>query len=331
MIRGFTLLLVVMGASTASAQWNVSGSNIYYNTGNVGIGISTPTNRLQIGPNIQGWNGNDLVISNNNGGLAIHNDVTHSYIYGSQAIAIRPGFGQMAIYASSAGMVGIQSTNPQGIIQIGDYRPVIVKSNGGNGIYGSEIGFNAVLNTSVVPNKFRKLGGTSQNGGASIAVDYSGNMLFQMYDAQTENETIVNYQPQIAFFSNGNVGIGTTDPKGYKLAIAGKAIAEEIVVKLQANWPDYVFEETYQLPPLTEVALYIKQHKHLPEIPSEKEISENGVQVGEMNVVLLKKVEELTLYLIEQNKKIELQQMRLEAQMKLIEAQQKQINTILTK
>lgn len=79
----------------------------------------------------------------------------------------------------SAGNVGIQSTNPQGTLQIADYRPVIIKSNGGSGVYGSKIGFNAVLNTSVVPNTFRKLGGTSQNGGASIAVDYSGNMLFQ--------------------------------------------------------------------------------------------------------------------------------------------------------
>lgn len=112
--------------------------------------------------------------------------------------------------------------------------------------------------------------------------------------------------------SGGNVGIGTTDTKGYKLAIAGKVIAEEIKVKLQSAWPDYVFSKKYELSPLADVEKYVKENNHLPEIPSAHEVQSEGVNLGEMNSKLLKKVEELTLYLIEQNKKIELQGEKIE-------------------
>jgi hypothetical protein len=111
---------------------------------------------------------------------------------------------------------------------------------------------------------------------------------------------------------NGNVGIGTTDPKGYKLAVAGKAIAEEVTVKLQANWPDYVFEPTYQLSPLDSIKTYIDKNKHLPEVPSAKEMEKNGVNLGEMNMLLLKKIEELTLYVIEAKKENEVLRTRVE-------------------
>jgi hypothetical protein len=102
--------------------------------------------------------------------------------------------------------------------------------------------------------------------------------------------------------SGGNVAIGTIDPKGYRLAIAGKAVAEEIVVKLQANWPDYVFEKDYELPPLEEVEEYIQANNHLPDVPTAEEVKANGLSLGEMNAILLKKVEELTLYVIELKK-----------------------------
>lgn len=102
--------------------------------------------------------------------------------------------------------------------------------------------------------------------------------------------------------STGSVCIGTIDPKGYKLAVAGKIVSEEVVVKLQANWPDYVFNSGYALLPLADLERFIKEHKHLPDAPSSTEVSENGISVGEMNAILLKKVEELTLYVIQLSK-----------------------------
>ncbi|WP_343305381.1 hypothetical protein AAHN97_28085 [Chitinophaga niabensis] len=105
---------------------------------------------------------------------------------------------------------------------------------------------------------------------------------------------------------NGNVGIGTSAPNGYKLAVAGTAIAQKVkVTAAAASWPDYVFHKGYVLPSLQEVAAYIATHQHLPEIPSAAEIEKNGQDLGEMNKQLLKKVEELTLYIIQQQKETE--------------------------
>jgi hypothetical protein len=103
---------------------------------------------------------------------------------------------------------------------------------------------------------------------------------------------------------NGNVGIGTLDTKGYKLAVNGDAMFTKIQVKAYSNWPDYVFGESYKLMPLQELEAYVKENNHLPEVPSAKEIEEEGINVAEMNKVLLKKIEELTLHVIELEKKI---------------------------
>ncbi|MET7000189.1 hypothetical protein [Chitinophaga defluvii] len=103
---------------------------------------------------------------------------------------------------------------------------------------------------------------------------------------------------------NGNVGIGTNDTKGYKLAVAGSMIAEKIKVKVKTAWPDYVFAPEYQLPSLQEVVAHIQQHQHLPDMPSAKEVAAEGIDLGEMNRKLLQKIEELTLYIIQQEKRI---------------------------
>ena len=102
--------------------------------------------------------------------------------------------------------------------------------------------------------------------------------------------------------TNGDVGIGTLTPKE-KLSVNGKIRAKEIKVEL-ANWPDYVFEEGYQNQSLAEIEQFIKQNKHLPGVPTAKQVEQEGVELGEMNKVLLKKIEELTLLLIEKDKEL---------------------------
>lgn len=91
----------------------------------------------------------------------------------------------------------------------------------------------------------------------------------------------------------------------FQLAVDGKLVAKSIYVTLSGNWADYVFEENYTLPSLSEVEKFYKSNKHLPEIPSAKEVAERGISVGEINTLLLKKIEELTLYVVEQQKEIE--------------------------
>jgi hypothetical protein len=101
--------------------------------------------------------------------------------------------------------------------------------------------------------------------------------------------------------SDGNVGIGTYSPDA-KLAVKGTVHAQEVKVDLSVPGPDYVFNSDYNLLSLEEIKTYIDQYKHLPEVPSAKEMEANGVQLGEMNMLLLKKIEELTLHMIEHNK-----------------------------
>jgi len=108
----------------------------------------------------------------------------------------------------------------------------------------------------------------------------------------------------INYFS-GNVGIGTTDPKEYKLAVNGAAIFTKVQVKATGNpWPDYVFNSNYNLRSLPSLETFIKENNHLPDAPSAKEVERKGLDLGETQAMLLKKIEELTLYVIEQDKKI---------------------------
>ncbi|RXK82907.1 hypothetical protein [Filimonas effusa] len=121
----------------------------------------------------------------------------------------------------------------------------------------------------------------------------------------------------VAILPNGNVGIGSKEPGSYKLAVEGTIGARKIKVTQEA-WADYVFDSSYQLPSLSHVETFIKENKHLPEIPSAAEVKKDGLDLGDNQVVLLKKIEELTLYIIQQNKKME----QMEKRMTEMEAKQ---------
>lgn len=133
----------------------------------------------------------------------------------------------------------------------------------------------------------------------------------------------------ISYFNGGNVGIGTSTPTD-KLSVNGNIRSKEVKVEA-VNWPDYVFEEGYEIKSLEGLEKYIKVNKHLPGVPTAKEISDNGLELGEMNKILMKKIEELTLYLIEQNKTLMDQNNQILNQQKLLERQQKDINTLKKK
>jgi metal-dependent hydrolase (beta-lactamase superfamily II) len=100
---------------------------------------------------------------------------------------------------------------------------------------------------------------------------------------------------------SGNVGIGTTNPTE-KLAVNGKIRAKEVIV--DTGWSDYVFAKNYKLASLSEVEQHIQTLGHLPGVPSAQEVAEKGVSVGDMQAVLLAKIEELTLHVIAQQKEL---------------------------
>lgn len=111
-----------------------------------------------------------------------------------------------------------------------------------------------------------------------------------------------NIEDQFMVAYNGNVGVGTAVPNS-KLSVNGDIRAKEIKVEV-SNWPDYVFHKDYKLRPLSELENYINENGHLPEIPKAIELEVGGVSLGEMNKSLLKKIEELTLYIIQLEKKV---------------------------
>lgn len=116
------------------------------------------------------------------------------------------------------------------------------------------------------------------------------------------------------------MSIGTTKTNGSMLAVAGKISAEEVEVSLSTTWPDFVFSTSYELNTLAQVEEYINKHSHLPNVPSAEEVAEKGINIAEMDAILLQKIEELTLYTIAQQKQIDEQKKLIEEQSKLVEA-----------
>ncbi|MEA3497061.1 MAG: hypothetical protein U9R42_13625 [Bacteroidota bacterium] len=102
--------------------------------------------------------------------------------------------------------------------------------------------------------------------------------------------------------------VGTEITKGehedYRLAVNGKIVSKSLIIT-ENNWKDYVFNDNYYLIPLDKLEIFINKYKHLPDVPTTEEVNKNGVSVGEMNEILLQKVEELTLYILELNKEID--------------------------
>lgn len=136
--------------------------------------------------------------------------------------------------------------------------------------------------------------------------------------------------------SGGNVGIGTTNPQA-KLAVNGDIFSKKIKVT-QTGWPDYVFHSSYKLLSLKDLESYIQRNNHLPDVPSATDVEKSGLDLGDNQALLLKKIEELTLYIIEQDKTIkeqnnkinDLQNMnkKLEQQSRSLEELTRQVNAL---
>ena len=147
----------------------------------------------------------------------------------------------------------------------------------------------------------------NSHGGYDNYFDYKGNIQFR-----SQNSSGLAGTPLI-IQADGSIAMGMDDAwgnflyntQGYRLAVNGGILCEKIKVISDVPQSDYVFESDYKLMSLDEVKQYIKANKHLPEVPSAAEFKENGYNVGEMDDLLLRKVEELTLYVIELKEELE--------------------------
>jgi hypothetical protein len=138
----------------------------------------------------------------------------------------------------------------------------------------------------------------TSNGYLMLGPGTSTNLIFDNNEIMARN----NGAPADLIFQNdgGAIRIGNVAvPAGYRFAVAGKAICEELKVQLSGNWPDYVFQSNYKLKSFDELRRYIETNKHLPNIPAAAEVEKNGIEVGDMQKKMMEKIEELTLYILQ--------------------------------
>ena len=201
------------------------------------------------------------------------------------------------VIVANNGNVGIGTTNPAGILE--------VRSTNNNGLRFNHGNTSSI---SFLPN----------DGDSQFHISHTlDNRLTISHGASVAQGKLLTIK------NTGEMGIGTTSPDA-KLAVNGNIHAKEVKVDL-VGWPDYVLTKGYDLPPLAEVEQHILEKGHLINIPSAKEVEENGIQLGEMNKLLLEKIEELMLYTLQQQKEILL----LRKQLKKVDALQEQINNLL--
>ena len=158
-----------------------------------------------------------------------------------------------------------------------------------------------------------------------LVSDTSGNLYYRNASSLTGHWQYAN---GTVYDSADNIAIGTSNPQGYKLAVNGTAIFTKAKVKNAGTWPDYVFAKNYQLPDLKGLEQYLQTHHHLPGIPDQAAVQKDGIELSEHAAALLKKVEELTLYTIQQDKQLTEQSKQLAEQNARLESQQKEIDEL---
>lgn len=273
---------------------------IINNSGNVGIGTTNPYSALEVSPTATSW-GEGIVVNPapNNYGAIFFRQTTGTYngswfagkLSTDNYAILRQGLTGMTGTSRAestfeinhsngntrfGGKVGVGVSSPYAHSRLHIKAPtaqpwgIVAESSSNDRI----IGFGHDGTTGVISTSYFSSGGHSP---------------LQLRTSNTARMTID---------ISGNVGIGTADPKS-KLAVNGEIRATRVKVLDDISVPDYVFEEDYELRTLQETKTYIEANKHLPEIPSAAEIGKDGIDLGDMNMRLLKKIEELTLYQIQ--------------------------------
>ena len=292
--------------------------------GKVGIGISQPKSALHVNGAIRGGGHNDdLTIENNQGSFTIgvlgnvaNVSTTASLFRFTDPIQSVTGIFSSGFtgrvkndlkfktYSDSTrltilqvnGNVGIGTETPQEKLHIAGY----VRGNGTNGAL-----------------QIRTTKGTTAIGASSETYSHFNTdrpMFYFNHGLMVEDGKIGSYigknlkfftfdQERMTILCNGNIGIGKTNPE-YKLDIDGTLRAKKILVNTSEG-ADFVFDNDYQLRPLQEVSKFIQENGHLPEIQSAADMQENGVSITDLQIQLLQKIEELTLYLIQQEQTIQ--------------------------
>lgn len=266
----FLVVSAILLNLSVIAQWDESQNGKIITTDNVGIGTLSPNRNLTLESggstylNIKGNDGVREVLIGVDQGSAVLSAMTN------HDLQLRAGSNSTKMTIKTNGSIGIGTTSPN--------RNLTIESSGSSylNIKGND-GVRELL----------------------IGVDQKSGLISTMTDHDLHLRAGGNLT-HMAIKSDGNVGIGITDPKN-KLSVNGTIWAKEVKVSL-IDGADWVFEDDYNLRSLEEVEAFVKTNKHLPDVPSADEFRENDMNLGEMNNILLQKMEEMTLYMIFLNK-----------------------------
>ncbi|PKF73647.1 hypothetical protein [Chryseobacterium sp. PMSZPI] len=314
--------------------------------GNIGIGIEKPTARLEVSSGIQNDSGVRFTNLTSNSPTTPNAKLLGVDAQGKVVLAEGTGSGG----GNGWNLTGNAGTNPStNFIGTTDDNPIIFKQNNqqifklegqsiniGSGVSGTgnlQLALspcNSCFSQWAQPNDavMRLLSGRNLN----IHMD-NDNATDPNSDTSTPNSPGITrirfsdavHKNLLVLFNTGKVAIGTdqydNDSK-YRLYVKDGIKAERVKVEVASanGWADYVFKKDYPLMPLSEVEKHIQDRGHLPNIPSADEVIKNGVDLGAMDAKLLEKIEELTLYSIEQNKKIKEEEEKNKKQQALIES-----------
>lgn len=303
-----TLLLFI--SFSCFAQWTTTSTGIQYN-GNVGIGVDPASYKFRIVSS--GTDDGQLAFkpigqeaflhinNGNNWGLMMRSDVNSPKIgawnggsliihpYSSYDGTLDTSKGPLATFNFASMRVGIGTTTPGKLLELVNSSAPTIKIRHSNeqSSWGVSLSQGDDLKGYL----------TAAGRDLILGAGWSNKIVIGLsqFD-QYGGKVVMPY---------GNVGIGTSTP-GEKLEVNGTIRSKKVKVEA-TGWPDYVFASNFQLRPLSEVASFINENQHLPEVPSANEIEKEGLDLGAMDATLLKKVEELTLYTIDQEKRIKKQ------------------------
>ena len=294
----------------------VEAQNTFPASGSVGIGTTSPAARLHI-------SGGDLLLQNSGSGYPViwMKDVGGTNVLRFDYNSIIHAGGDFYLRSGGTSNLIVNDAGNGGNVGIGTAAPLaplhIRNTTDGDDQYSGIRFFpaKATAQATYPGENYHRISGFRRNGlwimGSTSGSTYSrSNILFTDNGISlATSDGYVNPETNVKFFvsNGGNVGIGTTNPS-QKLTVNGTIYGKEVKVDLSVPGPDYVFDKDYQLTSLEDIKTYIDQNKHLPEVPSAAAMEANGINLGEMNMLLLKKVEELTLYILNQQKQLESQQ-----------------------
>jgi hypothetical protein len=253
------------------------------NNGNVGIGISTPAEKLHV-------MGKELIESGTGDHLTLISNSTSPWVNMS---FFRNGTRQGWLGLTPGNDFVINKDQPGGSIYLTPKAGTVIIESQIDGAIGAGLSLRNPIKAQTP--------GTAWNWTIyNMTSNYGNSLQFWAYDLAGCGNGLC--QSNFSITDDGKVGIGITHPN-YKLHVVGETWSQVYRTAAGNTYPDYVFEPSYQLPTLRELEEYIKQNHHLPEVPSQAEVKKDGINLGQQQEILLKKIEELTLYAIEQDKK----------------------------